>query len=98
MKNGKHICKILAKQKRTIKNRYKLKQIGLFGSFVKNRQTPQSDLDILVEFQQGGDTFDNYMDLKFHLEETLGKKVDLVIKNVLREELKDNILSEVVYV
>ena len=98
MKNSKHIFEILTKQKKTLKDRYKLKKIGLFGSFVKNHQTSRSDLDILVEFQNGEETFDNYMDLKFYLEDTFGKKVDLVLKSVLREELKKEILTEVVYV
>ena len=47
----------------TIK-KYSVKRIGLFGSYVKNKQTKKSDIDIVVEFKKGKKTFDNYMELK----------------------------------
>ncbi|MBN1761514.1 MAG: nucleotidyltransferase domain-containing protein [Methanomicrobia archaeon] len=50
-------------------NLYGAKRIRLFGSHMRNEQTPGSDLDVLVEFEHGKKTFDNYMDLKFFLEE-----------------------------
>ena len=58
----------------------------------------RSDIDILVEFERGHKTFDNYMELKFFLEGILHLKVDLVLKNAIREEIKENILSEATYV
>lgn len=81
-----------------IKSRFKVKEIGVFGSQIKGKAKKGSDLDILVEFEEGGETFDNYMELKFFLEEVFKMKVDLVLKNVLREGIKEEILSEVVYV
>ena len=81
-----------------IKERFKVKEIGLFGSRIKGEAKKGSDIDILVEFEEGGETFDNYMDLKFFLEEIFHTKVDLVMKNVLREEIKEDILSKVIYV
>lgn len=80
-----------------IKTKFKVKEIGIFGSRIKGRAKKGSDVDILVEFEQGYKTFDNYMDLKFYLEKLFGCKVDLVLKNALKEELKPYILSEVVY-
>ncbi|PXF57390.1 MAG: nucleotidyltransferase [Candidatus Methanogaster sp.] len=72
-------------------------EIGVFGSYVRGEQRVDSDIDILVEFEKGYKTFDNYMELKFFLEEILTSKIDLVIKTAIRDEIKQNILSEVIY-
>lgn len=74
-----------------------VKKIGLFGSFVRGEQTSTSDIDILVEFQQELKTFDNYMDLKFYLEDLLGCKVDLVIAEAIKPDLKRSITGSVQY-
>ncbi len=76
---------------------YKVRKVGLFGSFVHSRQTTKSDIDILVEFDRGGKSFDNYMDLKFYLEKLFHRKVDLVIKDALKTKIKGKVLSEVKY-
>jgi predicted nucleotidyltransferase len=76
---------------------YGVKTIGLFGSFVRNEQKRKSDIDILVEFEKGKITFDNYMHLKFFLEDLLGHKVDLVIRDDLKPQLRQYILREVEY-
>jgi len=77
--------------------RYGVKRIGLFGSFVRSEQTPGSDIDVLVEFERGEKTFDNYMDLKFFLEELFACKVDLVVKEAIKPALKESILESVNY-
>ncbi len=76
---------------------YGVKRVGLFGSFAQLRQNAKSDIDILVEFNSGGKTFDNYMELKFYLEKLFHRKVDLVIKDALKSRIKDIVLSEVEY-
>ncbi|WP_373877461.1 hypothetical protein [Thermodesulfovibrio yellowstonii] len=53
---------------------------------------------MLVEFEKGKKTFNNYMELKFYFEKLFHCKIDLVLKNALKEEFKLYILSEVVYV
>jgi hypothetical protein len=73
------ILEFLEKNAEQLK-KYGVKQIGLFGSFATGKNTNNSDIDILVEFKVGEKTFDNYMDLKFFLEDKLKRKVDLVIK------------------
>ncbi len=98
MRNFKYIQNIFKKHKTELKQRFRAKELGVFGSYVKNKQSKKSDLDILVEFEEGQETFDNYMELKFFLERLLNTKVDLVIKDVLREEIKEDILAEVIYV
>jgi len=81
-----------------LKERFGVKEIGIFGSYVRKEQEESSDIDILVEFKDGYRTFDNYMDLKFYLEELLGLRVDLVSKDALKPRLRPYILEEIVYV
>jgi predicted nucleotidyltransferase len=97
-KTIEEVKSILIKHKKKLRKKYKVKEIGTFGSYVRNEQKKTSDIDILVEFENGGETFDNYMELKFFLEDILNIKVDLVIKNTLRKEIERDILSEVIYV
>ena len=76
---------------------YGIKQIGVFGSFVRSSHNNRSDIDILIEFYPGEKKFDNYMELKFFLEKLLHRKVDLVIKDAIKPRVKQYILSEVLY-
>lgn len=69
--------------------------IGLFGSFVRGEQTPASDIDLLVEFEPGKHTFDNFMELSFLLEDLLGRKVDIVTPEGLSPYIGPHILQEV---
>ncbi|MBN2284814.1 MAG: nucleotidyltransferase family protein [Tissierellales bacterium] len=77
--------------------RFHVSKIGLFGSFARNEQTEDSDVDILVEFKEGQETFDNYMDLKFYLEDLFQRKVDLVIFNSIKPSMKRIIMESVRY-
>jgi len=77
--------------------KYGVKRIGLFGSYVRNEQKSESDIDILVRFERGKKTFDNYMDLKFFLEDLFNRKVDLVVTEALKPDLKQYILGSVKY-
>jgi len=78
--------------------KFGVKKIGLFGSYIHDKQTLDSDIDILVEFKSGQKTFDNYMDLKFYLEEIFKLNVDLVVTEAIKPDLKPNILRNVKYV
>ena len=77
--------------------KFGVKRLGLFGSFVRGEQKGKSDIDILVEFEKGKKTFDNYMELKFFLEKLLKCKVDLVIYEALKPRIKPHIMREVEY-
>ena len=77
--------------------RFGVKRLGLFGSYIRNQQKPGSDIDLLVEFEKGMKTFDNYMDLKFFLEDLFDCKVDLVILEAIKSDLKSHILEDVRY-
>ncbi len=72
-----------------------VKNIGLFGSFVRGEQTALSDIDLLVEFMPEKHTFDNFMELTFLLEELLGRKVELVTLEALSPYIGPHILKEV---
>lgn len=88
----------LKKQKELLSQRFGVQQLALFGSYIKNAQHDESDVDIFVELEPGFKTFDNFMELKFCLEDTLHKKIDLGMKESLREEIKAEVLREAVYV
>ena len=77
--------------------RFGTREIGLFGSFARGGQSVGSDVDLLVEFEEGADLFD-LMGLALYLEEELQRKVDVVPKRALREELRKSVLQEVVAV
>lgn len=79
-----------------LKRNYKIKEIGLFGSVVRNEYKNNSDIDFLVEFEKGADLFD-LTALGIFLEDEFGSKVDVVSKRAVRDELKNHILSEVIY-
>ncbi len=70
---------------------------GLFGSFVRNEPDDQSDIDILVEFQPGMKTFDNFMHLASFLEDLFGRHVDLITTESLSPYIGPHILREVEY-
>ena len=72
-----------------------VRNIGLFGSFVRGEQTSSSDIDILVEFIPEKHTFDNFMEVSFLLEETLGRKVEVVTPEGLSPYIGPHILKEI---
>jgi hypothetical protein len=74
-----------------------VRRCGLFGSSVREQNTEQSDIDILVEFEPGQKTFDNFMKLAFFLEDLLGREVDLVTTESLSPHIGPYILKEVEY-
>ena len=75
---------------------YSVKEIGLFGSFSDNSNTENSDIDILVELEKPIGW--RFFSLEIFLEKTFGRKIDLVTKNALKEQIKDNILRQVNFV
>lgn len=80
-----------------IKARYHVRRMGIFGSFARGEETEGSDVDVLVEFEDGFKTFDNFIELKYFLEELFACSVDLVTVSALKPQLKEGILREVVY-
>ena len=77
--------------------RYGVKRCGVFGSFVRGQQTPESDIDLLVEFESGAKSFDNFMLLSFFLEDNLDRRIELVTPESLSPYIGPHILREVEY-
>ncbi|TET21793.1 MAG: nucleotidyltransferase [Candidatus Stahlbacteria bacterium] len=95
MKTLEEIKATLRRHKPLLREKFKVNQIGVFGSYAKGEESQASDVDILVEFNQpiGWE----FVDLKEFLEEILGQGVDLVTVKALRASLRGNILKEVRY-
>ena len=91
------ILKELAGNEMRIRD-FGVRRIGLFGSFVRDEASEESDIDILVEFVEGRRSFDTYMDLKFFLEDLFRRKVDLVDRDTIKPALRPYILRSVRYV
>jgi predicted nucleotidyltransferase len=87
----------LALYKEDLKKKYKVEEIGIFGSYVRNEQNSKSDVDVLVSFSETIDLF-TFVELENYLSDLLGTKVDLVMKEGIKPRLKERILSEAVYV
>jgi predicted nucleotidyltransferase len=83
--------------KKEVAKEYSVKTIGVFGSVARNEQTGQSDIDLLVEFSKPVG-FVTFMRLENFLSERLGKQVDLVTSDSLKPVIRQDVLSEVIYV
>jgi predicted nucleotidyltransferase len=82
--------------KPTLYKDYSVKEIGLFGSFSDESYTGDSDIDLLVELEKPIGW--KFFSLEIYLEKTFNRKIDLVTKNALKEQLKERILQQVNYV
>jgi predicted nucleotidyltransferase len=96
MKSITNIEKKLVELKPVLFQKYFVERIGYFGSFTRNEQRNNSDLDILVSFKKpiGWEFFD----LQEFLEKELNIKIDLVSEKAIKEQLKDKILNSVKYI
>lgn len=88
---------IINENRGLLRDKYFVKEIGIFGSVARGEQTTASDVDVLVEFSEPVGFF-VFLDLEDFLSRTFGKNVDLVTKRALKPSVKDQILKEAVYV
>ncbi|MDA3890670.1 MAG: nucleotidyltransferase family protein [Salinivirgaceae bacterium] len=86
----------LKELKPTLYGDYAVREIGLFGSFSDNTNTDESDIDILVELERPIGW--KFFSLELYLEQIFNRKIDLVTKNALKDQIKDSILKQVNYV
>jgi predicted nucleotidyltransferase len=91
-----NILERLYELKPFLQKEYSVKSIGLFGSFSDNSFSEESDIDILVELEKPIGW--KYFTLEIFLEKTLGRKIDLVTRNALKDQIKDKILKQVKYI
>lgn len=90
------MMRVLESRAADVSRRYGVRRLGLFGSVARLEAAESSDADVLVDFEVP--SFDGYMDLKFELEDLLGRPVDLVMIESLKPALRDKVLAEVRYV
>ena len=94
MHDVEDIKRTLLRHKTELRRRFKVKTIGVFGSYVRGEQKRRSDVDVLVEFEEPVGLFE-FMDLEMYLTDLLGVKVDLVSKKALKRYIGERILKEV---
>ncbi len=86
----------LRELKPKLREEYAIREIGLFGSFSEGDFSDESDIDILVELEKPIGW--KFFSLELYLENVFKRKIDLVTKNALKEQIRDDILSQVKYV
>ncbi|MBI4713490.1 MAG: nucleotidyltransferase family protein [Planctomycetes bacterium] len=96
MKTVKEINTILKNHKAFLRDRFKVKKMGIFGSYLKNTPTPSSDIDILVKV--GAIDLFEFIELKEYLKELLGAEIDLVSDKALKPRIGSRILEEAMYI
>src|SRR3989304_4059404 len=88
---------ILKEHKAELKEKFGVKEIGIFGSYVSGEYKEKSDLDILVEFEEDAKIgLLKFVNLENYLSDLIGVKVDLVEKSALKPRIGKNILREVI--
>lgn len=97
MKNKKEILQILKDLKPILQKDYNITEIGVFGSYLRDEQTLNSDVDILIDHNSGL-TFFKLIDLENLLKSALNIRVDIAFKKYLKKNIGKQILSEVKYV
>jgi hypothetical protein len=96
MKTLEEIKQWLVDNKSLLQERYRIRELGVFGSYVRQEQTETSDVDVLVEFSETPSLL-KFVNLENYLSDSLGVKVDLVHKAGLKPRIGERILAEVVY-
>lgn len=96
MKTLEEIKQWLVQNKSLLRERYKVRELGVFGSYIRQEQTETSDVDVLVEFFETPSLL-KFVNLENYLSDNLGVKVDLVHKAGLKPRIGERILAEVVY-
>ncbi|MEJ5198066.1 MAG: nucleotidyltransferase family protein [Anaerolineae bacterium] len=90
------IFNLLREHRSVLRERYRVRSLGIFGSWVRGEQTRRSDLDILVEIDDDALTLFQFVELRDYLSELLGVRVDLVERSTLKPHIEQRVLQEVV--
>jgi predicted nucleotidyltransferase len=96
MRTKDEILATLKEELPNLRKEYGVDTLAVFGSYSRDEQMEDSDIDILVEFKETVD-FIEFMRLEFHLSDLLGVKADLVTPDALRPMMRDDILESAVY-
>jgi len=90
-----YILNFLKSHKKELKENFGVEKIGLFGSYIRNEQTQNSDIDIIVKMPSD---FKKFFELQYYLEKHFNTKIDLGLEHTLRHFIKDKIKNEIEYV
>lgn len=96
MKTFEELKEILTQHKEVLREKFKVKKIAIFGSYVRGEQNQESDIDILVEFREPVGFL--FIHLADYLEEILGAKVDLLTPDAIKPNRRKYIMEDLVYV
>lgn len=96
MKNLEELKEILTQHKEVLGKKFKVKNIAIFGSYVRGEQNQESDIDILVEFQEPVGFL--FIHLADYLQEILGVRVDLLTPDAIKPNRRRYIMEDLVYV
>ncbi|MBA7598549.1 hypothetical protein ES703_05567 [subsurface metagenome] len=96
MKSKEEVLRALKEELPRLREKFNVKSIGLFGSWVRGEQTGQSDVDVLVEFEKPIGFF-KFVEIEDYLSERLGVKVDLVTPDALKPLIRPRVEKEAVY-
>ena len=95
----KEIITILKQNERWLKEEFGVKELGVFGSYVRNEQTKERDVDVLVRFWPHTEmNLIKFVEVEAYLSPLLGMKVDVVMKSALKPRIGEQILKEVIYI
>jgi len=97
MKTLEEIKQTLRETKPLLQERYRVTELGIFGSYARGEQTQTSDVDVLIDYDQAPTLF-KLVELRDYLAEVIEMKVDVVTKNGLKPRIRERVLSEVVYI
>jgi uncharacterized protein len=99
MKTRDQILNFIAQNRNLFREKYHIVRIGLFGSYARGDQNPDSDIDLLVEFEENTqDLYDLKLQLKSFFLSNLGIETDICREKYIKQRIKNAILKETVYV
>ncbi|WP_310834059.1 nucleotidyltransferase family protein [Aetokthonos hydrillicola] len=97
MKTLEEIKQILRQNKPLLEQQYRITKLGIFGSYARGEQTEESDVDLLIDYDQAPTLF-KLVELRDYLSSAIGIKVDVVTQNGLKPRIRKLVLSQVIYV
>ena len=99
MYNRAEILDFLKANKDSLKSKYRIKKIGIFGSYARNEQTEKSDMDIILDWEEDlDDIYGTKYDLREYLKSVFKKEVDICTERAIKPIFKPYILKDAIYV
>ncbi|MBI2471841.1 MAG: nucleotidyltransferase domain-containing protein [Planctomycetes bacterium] len=92
------VVQYLNKNRTYLHDRFGITSIGIFGSFVRRKQTPYSDIDIVIEMEKDKKNIHIFLQLKRFIEKEIGRKVDIGFEHSLKPAIKEKIKDHIIYV